>query len=281
LRRRDVHATPSSRFLIVKNSDAAFTAAMRPFRLSLVLLAVLTGLITAPSARAGGTLAWPPPTLPPGSNSASTPAPRMDWFLHFQSNLDASRKQPKIDLIFDGDSITDHWTTVGKDLWAQHYAPLNAFDFGISGDRTENLLWRLQNGQVDGLHPKLVVLLIGTNNLSYNTPEQIAEGIKASIDEYFKHCPDTTILLQGVFPRVAKADDTARAKIKTLNQLISKFADGKKVLYIDFGDKFLQPDGTLSADIMPDFLHPSPKGYQIWVDAIQPEIDQFFPGTPH
>ncbi len=247
----------------------------------LVLPAFLIVLAGTSSARASGTLTWPNPPPAPDGNSAATAAPRLDWLNRVQYNLDASRKQPKIDLIFDGDSITDHWTTVGKDLWEKHYAPLNAFDFAISGDRTENVLWRLQNGQVDGLHPKLVVLMIGTNNLSANTPEQIAGGIKADIDEYLKLCPDTTILLEGVFPRAPKADDTARAKIKAINQTISGFADGKKVLYIDFGDKFLQPDGTLSPDIMPDFLHPSAKGYQIWVDAIQGEIDQFFPGAPH
>ena len=247
---------------------------MRRFLLFSVLPIALIG--TA-SAWAGGTLAWPAPALPPDANSAIPPIPQMGWFTHFQANLDASRKQPKIDLIFDGDSITDFWMSRARDLWNQHYAPLNAFDFGISGDRTENVLWRLQNGQVDGLHPKLVLLMIGTNNLGSNTVEQIAAGVKADIDEYFKHCPDTTILLQAVFPRGAKPDDPNRAKIKALNQLISQFADGKKVLYIDFGDKFLQPDGTLSADIMPDALHPSAKGYQIWVDAIQAEIDQFFP----
>lgn len=184
---------------------------------------------------------------------------------------------PKVDLIFDGDSITDFWMNRGKVIWNQHYAKLNAYDFGISGDRTENLLWRLQNGQVETLHPKLIVLMIGTNNWAINTPEQIADGVKADVDEYLKDCPDAVILLQAIFPRGEKPNDPARAKIKAVNQIISQLGDGKKVIYIDFGDKFLLPDGTLSHDIMPDFLHPSEQGYQIWADAIQPVIDNFFP----
>ena len=229
---------------------------------------------------ADGTVIWPLTPIPPDVNSAVTPVPQLGWFQHFQYNVTSSRKLPEIDLIFDGDSITDFWVSRAKDVWNQHYGKLHAVDFGISGDRTENLLWRLQNGQADSLHPKLIVLLIGTNNLAANTPQQIAEGVKADIDEYFKHCPDAVILLQAVFPRSEKPDDPARAKINELNQIISQFGDGKKVVYIDFGDKFLQPDGTLSKDIMPDFLHPSEKGYQIWADAIQPEIDKFFPPSP-
>jgi len=127
------------------------------------------------------------------------------------------------------------------------------------------------------MHPKLIVLLIGTNNIANYTPAQIGEGVKAIIDAYQKRCPDSAILLQGIFPRGEKPEDPARAKIKQVNEIISKFGDGKKVIYLDFGDKFLQPDGTISREIMPDFLHPSAKGYQIWADAIQPVIDQYLP----
>jgi len=223
-----------------------------------------------------GTIVWPIPPPVPGTNSAITPLPQLGWFQHFQYNMEAAKKMPAVDLVFDGDSITDFWVSRAKDVWNQHYGKLHVFDFGISGDRTENLLWRLQNGQVDSLHPKLIVLLIGTNNLSANSPEQIADGIKADIDEYFKHCPDAHVLLQAIFPRGELRGDPARTKIKAINQIISKYGNADKVIYIDFADKFLQPDGTLSKEIMPDFLHPSEKGYQIWADAIQPEIDKFF-----
>ena len=203
----------------------------------------------------------------------------MGWLNQFQKKIDDSRKMPKVDLIFDGDSITAGWRGGGGGIWGHRYAKLNAFDFANSGDTTNGVLWQVQNGQVDGLHPKLVVLLIGTNNLGHSSAEQIAEGIKAVVREYQKHCPEAAILLQGIFPRGEKPTDPIRAKIKSINQMISQYADGKKVIYLDFGDKLLQPDGTLSKDIMPDFLHPSAKGFQIWADAIQPVIDQFFPPT--
>ncbi len=188
---------------------------------------------------------------------------------------------PQIDLIFDGDSITDFWQGNGRAVWQERYGKLNAFDFGIAGDRTENLLWRLDQGQVDNLRPKLVLLMIGTNNIGARTPQQIADGVKAIIDEYQKRCPEATILLQAIFPRSPKPTDLPRILVKQVNDIISHYGDGKKVIYIDFGDKFLQPDGTLSPDIMPDFLHPSPKGYEIWADAIQSQIDAIFPPQPH
>ncbi|HUB66944.1 MAG TPA: GDSL-type esterase/lipase family protein [Candidatus Methylacidiphilales bacterium] len=209
-------------------------------------------------------------------NPAIIPAPRLDCLGYFQKNINDANRQSKIDLIFDGDSITNLWTTTGAKIWNNRYAKLNAFDFGISGDQTQNLLWRLRNGQVNGLHPKLVVLLIGTNNIS-NTPDQIAEGIKAILTEYRTRCPQATILLQGIFPRGHQPIDPFRAKIQTTNRIIASFADGNKIIYADFGDKFLQPDGVLSGEIMGDYLHPTEKGYQIWANAIQPTIDRFFP----
>lgn len=223
----------------------------------------------------------PIPPTPAGVNSATFPAPRLEWVDRVKSNKErAAQMADSIDLIFDGDSITDGWQDAGRQIWSERYGKLNAFDFGISGDRTEHVLWRLSQGQVNGIHPKLVAIMIGTNNLSANTDEQIAEGVKAVVDDYRKRCPDATILLQGIFPRSPKATDPARARIKAINKILSGFADGKKVLFIDFGDKLLEPDGTLSPEVMPDFLHPNAKGYQIWADAIQPVIDQFFPAKP-
>ena len=250
-------------------------------------VAAATGATSSPDAAqaassasptfGGGTITWPSAPLPPGGNSAIIPEPPLGWLDQFQKKIDDAHKMPGVDLIFDGDSITAGWKGGGGGVWGHHYAKLNAFDFGNSGDTTNGVLWQVQNGQVDGLHPKLIVLLIGTNNLGHSNPEQLADGIKAVVEEYKKHCPDAAILLQGIFPRGEKPTDPIRDKIKSINRIISGYADGKKVIFLDFGDKFLQPDGTLSKEIMPDFLHPSPKGYQIWADAIQPVIDQFFP----
>jgi len=233
-----------------------------------------------PAAFADETISWPLPPAPQGVNTAITAAPRLDWLQRVQQNFDRAKKvTAPIELIFDGDSITDGWQGGGREIWAQHYAPLNAFDFGISGDRTEHILWRLDHGQVEGMHPKMIAIMIGTNNGS-NTAEQVAEGIKAVVAGYQQRCPEAVILLQGVFPRGEKATEPVRAKIQKINELIAPLGDGKKVIYVDFGAKFLEPDGTMSKEIMPDFLHPSPKGYQIWADAIQPVIEKIFPSAP-
>jgi len=220
----------------------------------------------------------PLPVVPQGYNSATYPAPRVEWVQRVaETNQRAHQAAGSIELIFDGDSITDGWQGKGKDIWNERYGKLNPFDFGISGDRTQHVLWRLAQGQTDGMHPKLIALMIGTNNLGTNTVEEIADGVKAIVADYQKRCPEAVVLLQAIFPRAELPTDPARAKIQAINQIISKLGDDKRVIYIDFGDKFLEPDGTMSKEVMPDFLHPSPKGYQIWADAIQPIIARFFP----
>jgi lysophospholipase L1-like esterase len=218
------------------------------------------------------------PSVPAGFNSAAFPTPRLEWLSRVKGIFDsASQVADKIQLVFDGDSITDFWQSEGREIWLERYARLGGFDFGIAADRTEQLLWRLSQGQMNGIHPRLIFLLIGTNNLGTNTNEQIAEGIKAIIDQYKKLCPDATIVVQGIFPRERDAFNPWRERIKEINKIISTYANGKNILFLDFGEKFLKPDGTLSQDVMPDFLHPSAKGYRIWADAIQPLIDQYVP----
>jgi len=204
--------------------------------------------------------------------------PRLDWVDRVKkTNARAHAEASSIQLVFDGDSITDGWQGRGKAIWDAHYGKLHAFDFGISGDRTEHVLWRLSQGQVDGIHPKLIAIMIGTNNLGSNSPEQIAEGVQTVVAEYRKRCPDAVILLQAIFPRGNEPTNPARAKIKSINSAISKLDDGKNVIFVDFSDKFLDANGTLPPDIMPDFLHPNEKGYEIWANAIQPVIDKYFP----
>jgi beta-glucosidase len=192
----------------------------------------------------------------------------------------AKAEATSIELVFDGDSITDFWQKKDRGLpvWTERYAKYHAFDFAISGDTTQNLLWRLAHGQAEGLHPKLIVLMIGTNNTGFvSTPQEIADGVKEIIRDYQKRCPDAVILLEAVFPRGEKPTDPFRLKVNAINEIISKFGDDEKVVYIDFGAKFLTPDGELTKEIMPDFLHPNLKGYQIWADAIQPAIDKYLP----
>ncbi len=237
---------------------------------TLVLSFAATALSEIPSSAV-----WPLPVIPPGGNPAVIAAPRDEWVARVQGTLDQTAGK-HFDLIFDGDSITDFWRGTGRSVWMERYGSIKAFDFGISADKVENLLWRLQQGQVDGLDPKLVVLMIGTNNSGRDSVDQIAEGISLVTAEYLKRCPHAQILLLGVFPRSPLASDPIRAKIAAINKKIAAL-QSDRVTYLDIGRKFLEPDGTLTREIMPDFLHPSAKGYQIWADAIQPVVDKYFP----
>jgi lysophospholipase L1-like esterase len=180
--------------------------------------------------------------------------------------------------LFLGDSITDAWRNKGNHggakIFEEEFAPLKAANFGIGGDRTQHVLWRLQNGELDGIQPKVVMLMIGTNNLGSNSAEEIAEGNKAIIKEIHKRSPRTKVLLLGVFPRDPRPSPR-RDKIKQINEIIAKLDDGgKTVKYLDIGDKFLEKDGTLPRDIMYDSLHLTTKGYRIWADAVKGPIKQ-------
>ena len=221
-------------------------------------------------------------TPPVGGDSATCPFPKLDWVDGVRNhNAEAAKVARSIQLVFDGDSITSWFAyysgpgNSGVEIWNERYSKLVAFDFGIPGDFTQHLLWRLSQGQMNGIHPKLILLMIGTNNIGINTNEQIAEGNKAIVDQYRKLCPDAVILLQGIFPRGATAADPIRARIKAINKILATFADGNKVLFLDLGDKLLQPDGSISTAIMRDHLHPNESGYRIWADAIQPYIDRY------
>jgi len=203
-------------------------------------------------------------------NSAITPVPRDAGWVARHEDFVAIARKGGVNLLFLGDSITDGWRGGGKAVWDKEFAPLKAANFGIGGDQTQHVLWRLQNGELDGIKPKLTVLMIGTNNIGSNSDDEIADGIKAIIDELHAKTPATKLLLLGIFPRSIKADDPARAQIKHINSIIAKLDDGGRTIkYMDIGDKFLEPDGTLPKDIMPDALHPNAKGYQIWADAVR------------
>ena len=179
-----------------------------------------------------------------------------------------------VDLLFVGDSITDGWRSGGKAVWDKNFAPLKAANFGISGDRTEHVIWRLRNGELEGIQPKLVVLMIGTNN--GDPAADVALGIKTILTDIHARSPRSKVLLLGIFPRSEKPD-AGRAKNDEVNKLIAKFAatvDMGRIAYLDIGAKFLAPDQTLPKDVMPDSLHPNEKGYQIWADAIVDKVKQ-------
>ncbi|MBX3381101.1 MAG: hypothetical protein KF805_13485 [Phycisphaeraceae bacterium] len=248
------------------------------------------------------------PAPPPGSddpapqvNFAAVPAPRKEqWWIDRNETFNQRAKQGAekgdIDIIFMGDSITQGWEGAGKPVWEKHYAKRNAVNFGIGGDRTQHVLYRASTGNLDGLDtpangnsPRLVILMIGTNNTGQasdpnaNSPAQINEGVRACVDAIHDKIPGAHILVLGIFPRSEKPDARRQTVIDTnaLLKTIGEGGDGElamsRVHFLDISDRFLEKDGTISKEIMPDFLHLSTKGYEIWADAIQSHIDRWAP----
>lgn len=184
-------------------------------------------------------------------------------------------KQGNVDLIFIGDSITQGWEGAGKDVWEKYYGGRNAVNLGIGGDRTQHVLWRLGHGNIDGISPKLAVLMIGTNNSNGNdnTAEEIGAGITAIVKQLREKLPDAKVLILAVFPRGAKPS-AQREKNAKASEIASKPADAEMIYYLDIGPKFLTDDATLTKDVMPDLLHLSPQGYEIWAASIEPTVAQ-------
>ena len=179
-------------------------------------------------------------------------------------------KEGQTDLVFLGDSITAGWGGK-KEIWNKAFGEWRPANFGIGGDRTQHVLWRITNGELDGIKPKALVLMIGTNNSGSDSDEDIARGIKKIVETIREKQPATKVLLLAVFPRGEKPGAT-REKLAKVNQTIAKLDDGKHVHYLDIGAKFLEADGTLTKEVMPDYLHLSAQGYQIWADAISPKL---------
>jgi beta-glucosidase len=228
-------------------------------RTPLLLACVLT--LTAAAARADDI----PSTL--------KPEPREGGWMDRHNSFNERVKQGDVDLLFIGDSITQGWEGAGKDVWAKHYGPRKAVNLGIGGDRTQHVLWRLENGNIAGIKPKLAVLMIGTNNSNGedNTAEDIGAGIQAIVKKLRKDLPETKVLILAVFPRGEKPNPQ-REKNAKASEIASQLADNEMVYYLDIGPKFLEADGTLSREIMPDLLHLNPKSYGIWAESIDPTV---------
>lgn len=205
----------------------------------------------------------------------TTPVPRTDkdgkvrsGFMTLHERYVKRAREGNVDLLFLGDSITQGWKE--NEVWQKHYAKHRPANFGISGDRTQQILWRIQNGELEVIRPKVVVLLIGTNNVTdSNSSETISQAI-SDIVRITREKLGAKVLLLGILPR---ADDAAavaihREKIAAINRTIAKLDDGKHVRYLDMTDRFQQQDGTIAKEVMPDYLHLSPKGYEIWADAM-------------
>ena len=192
------------------------------------------------------------------------------WMPRHEEKLNEKEALGDVQLVFLGDSITHAWENKGKDIWKENYASYNALNLGFSGDRTEHVLWRLDHGELDGIKPKAIVIMIGTNNAGHRKEEsaKTAAGIKAILESIEKKQPQAKVLLLGIFPRGATSDDPMRKLTDATNEIIKEYADNKRVFYLNINDGFLDKDGKLSRKIMPDLLHPSQSQYQVWADSI-------------
>lgn len=221
----------------------------------------------------------PVPTAPVAGGTAVVPAARDERWLARHDGFLARSRAGGVDVLFLGDSITDRWRNDngGQAVWQAEMAPLGAANYGIGGDRTQHVLWRLEHGELDGISPRVVVLLIGTNNTGFerdgvtvrNPPAETAAGVALIVRTLRAKVPDARILLLGVFPRGERPDHPQRLQVAEINRLIAPLHEGKHVFFYDFGARFLGADGTIAKSVMPDFLHPGPAGYAIWADAIR------------
>lgn len=211
----------------------------------------------------------------PAVNAAIVPnlSPR------FEAKHEANKAraaQGDVDVLFMGDSITDWWRNeegryAGKAVQDEFFGDLKIANFGIAGDTTQGVLYRLDNGEGEGFSPRAIMLMIGTNNARANIAGEIAEGVGAIVLSLQNHFPDAKILLLGIFPR-STADSPFRPQLAEVNSIISRLHDGEKVFYKDIGEVFLAPDGSIPESIMSDGLHPSPAGYRLWAEAVNDDL---------
>ncbi len=212
---------------------------------------------------------------------STTPTLQDSWGDHHRALVqEATAHADDIQIVLLGDSITRRWTTgAGKALKAERYEPHGVINLGISADGIQHVLWRLENGEMTPLNPKVVLLMIGTNNLYNSSAEEVAYGVWKIVEYIRIHHPKTRVLVQAIFPRSRPAG--SMEKINQTNAYLSKLDDGKMVKYIDFGAGFLNPDGSLNETWFPDGLHPEkPEAFKVWADSIQPIVDRWLTLPP-
>lgn len=246
-------------------------------------LAALALAATFSVAPAQQPTATAPKAAKPNASAATEKNDPSGRFRQMHESFLARGKQGPIGVLFLGDSITQGWTKAPH-VWEHYYSKWQPANFGIGGDQTQHVLWRITEGkEIEKVDPKVIVLMIGTNNVGGHTAEQIAAGVTAIVKELGQQKPKAKILLLGVFPRSgkkidaeateAKADEL-QPKIKAINDIISKLDDGKTVHYLDIGKVFLDGDGNMPKKVMPDYLHLSSEGYAKWAAAIKEPVEK-------
>jgi lysophospholipase L1-like esterase len=226
----------------------------------------------------------------PVDNTAIVPVPKLendsyDWYARHEAVLNI-KDQINPEIVMIGDSITHFWAGPpqahiqhGPQSWKQLFGARRVLNLGFGWDRTQNVLWRMDHGEFDCLHPRYVVLNIGTNNFSStahaqaNTPAQVAEGIRAILIRVRSKSPESRIIVMGVLPRGAKASDPFRAKITELNRLLADLGKAPGITLLDVGAQFLQADGEIPRALMSDFCHPTERGYALWAAALKSRLD--------
>ena len=206
-------------------------------------------------------------------HDATRPVPRAQgWWRQRHDLINARMRKGNVDLLFVGDSITHFWEREGIGMWRRYYSKRKPLNFGVNSDRTQHVLWRLENAPLDKIAPKVVVLMIGTNNTSNgHTPKKIADGIQAIVQKMQTSWPKAKILLLGIFPKGSRPNRW-RDHVNRTNRIAKNLHDGKTVHYMDIGSKFMDARGRISATVMYDYLHLSAKGYGIWAQAIEPKL---------
>jgi len=268
-----------------------------------VLLSVLLIRLTDASGPAGDTLSpeimafrgWAVQRVPALAalqgkvNTAIVPVDRAgDWWQkrHARKLAEIEKRKNEIRLVFLGSSITHSLEKEdNRKIWNRYFGKYDYLNLGVSGDRTENVLWRIRHGEIDGLHPDLLVLMIGTNNTDgvhfpkADSGPEVAEGIARICYEVEKKLPETKILILAIFPYGKDPANKRRAANAEASRLASQLADGKHIFFADLNDHFLYPDGTIDPSIMPDYLHPSVPGNWIWGKALYPVVEDLMSGT--
>jgi beta-glucosidase len=216
----------------------------------------------------------------PDNHLAVTPAPlqeewAVEWWMprHEQKLVEKGRESAKILLI--GDSITHGWENTGKEVWEQYFSEYGTYNIGYGGDRTENVLWRFEHGEIDGIDPDVAVLMIGTNNTGHrqDAPECTSKGVELIIDQLRQKLPDTHILLLAIFPRNDSPNGEFKKLNAEINDRIAALGNRENVEFLNINNAFLDDDGTLPESIMPDLLHPNEDGYKIWAQVLKPSIE--------
>jgi lysophospholipase L1-like esterase len=227
-------------------------------------------------------------------NSAVVPGLSPRFRKKHEDNVKIAKKDD-INVLFMGDSITDFWRNsggnrtnglpggakgafTGKPVFDKYFGSMKVANFGIAGDTTQGVLYRLQDGEGQGYQPRAIMLMIGTNNTGRNSAEEIAEGVAAVVRDLRKDFPKAKILLLGIFPR-STASSALRTKVIQVNNIICGLDDGQHVFYLDFGSKFLAADGSIPKDIMSDGLHPTTQGYEIWAETVKGPLDNMAKGN--